>query len=434
MSTGKTNLTSTQFAAKKLLGKAQTSNLKSDVNEIIPSNVSMPSEGIFAEAIPNNPGTAFYNLYSASAGGPATVERVFFDVVSISDTIYDANDTGGGGDEASGNGPHGYYLQLPSNYQTTSSNPQRGTGSFINGTRVYNTRGGLQLIPPLISNASPNNYVMKIFKGDPSNGANEITSGDSIDWQVDYYAGTIFIQDYDASKIPVTASAYLYTGKFLDEKISNLSSSIGSGSGISNVVEDTTPQLGGNLDVNGRDIVSVSNGDIELDPNGSGKVIFKGNATKGAGQFVLNCENNSHGIIIKGPPHSAGASYTLTLPNNDGDANQFLKTDGSGITSWANAISYSRTAVTASITASVNDVILGVSGTAAIQIQLQSAANYSSGQNFTVKDESGAADLKNITILASGSETIDGRTSIILQSPHAAVNIYSDGTSKFFIY
>ena len=113
MSTGKTNLTSTQFAAKKLLGKAQTSNLKSDVNETIPSNVSMPSEGIFAEAIPNDPGTDFYTLYSASAGEPATVEQVYFDIVSISDTVYDANDSGGGGDEASSNGAHGYYLKLP---------------------------------------------------------------------------------------------------------------------------------------------------------------------------------------------------------------------------------------------------------------------------------------------------------------------------------
>ena len=100
------------------------------------------------------------------------------------------------------------------------------------------------------------------------------------------------------------------------------------------VVADTTPQLGGNLDVNGKDIVTTSNGDIELDPNGSGKVIFKGNATKGSGQFKLNCENNSHGITIKGPPHSAAASYTLTLPNNDGDSGQYLKTDGVGNLSW----------------------------------------------------------------------------------------------------
>ena len=103
---------------------------------------------------------------------------------------------------------------------------------------------------------------------------------------------------------------------------------------VGDIVGDTTPQLGGNLDVNGNDIVSVSNGDIELNPNGTGQVIFKGNATKGAGQFKLNCEQNSHGIVIKGPPHSAAASYTLTLPNTDGAANEVLKTDGSGNLDW----------------------------------------------------------------------------------------------------
>lgn len=81
-------------------------------------------------------------------------------------------------------------------------------------------------------------------------------------------------------------------------------------------------------------IVSASNGAINLDPNGSGVVVFKGNATKGAGQFKLNCENNSHGITIKGPPHSAAASYTLTLPNDDGSSNQVLTTNGSGVLSW----------------------------------------------------------------------------------------------------
>ena len=43
-----------------------------------------------------------------------------------------------------------------------------------------------------------------------------------------------------------------------------------------NLVEDTTPQLGDHLDVNGKKITSVSNGDIELEPNGSGKIILDG--------------------------------------------------------------------------------------------------------------------------------------------------------------
>ena len=49
-----------------------------------------------------------------------------------------------------------------------------------------------------------------------------------------------------------------------------------SGTVMLDVVDDTTPQLGGNLDVNGKKITSVSNGDIELEPNGSGKIILDG--------------------------------------------------------------------------------------------------------------------------------------------------------------
>ena len=52
------------------------------------------------------------------------------------------------------------------------------------------------------------------------------------------------------------------------------------------------------------------------------------------GYIQLNCSQNTHGIKLKSPPHSAGASYTLTFPNNDGDANQYLKTNGSGVLDW----------------------------------------------------------------------------------------------------
>jgi len=108
----------------------------------------------------------------------------------------------------------------------------------------------------------------------------------------------------------------------------------GGGSAIGNVVEDTSPQLGGSLDVNGQDIVSTSNGDIDLDPNGTGKVVAKGNANRGSGQIQLNCEQNSHGVIFKGPPHSANADYSFVLPV-DIQSGKFLTTDVNGQTSWA---------------------------------------------------------------------------------------------------
>jgi len=56
-----------------------------------------------------------------------------------------------------------------------------------------------------------------------------------------------------------------------------LLTSSGSGTGLENVVEDTTPQLGGDLDINGKNIISsVSNEDINIIPSGTGSVAITG--------------------------------------------------------------------------------------------------------------------------------------------------------------
>lgn len=110
-----------------------------------------------------------------------------------------------------------------------------------------------------------------------------------------------------------------------------------------NVVGDTTPQLGGNLDVQGFQVeTSTANGNIALDSNGTGVVEVRGNQDAGGtnvGAIKLNCEQNTHGVTIQGPPHSAAATYTLTLPTADGTAaNQPMVTDGSGQLSFSNTV------------------------------------------------------------------------------------------------
>ncbi len=98
---------------------------------------------------------------------------------------------------------------------------------------------------------------------------------------------------------------------------STVVSGLATSSAISNVVEDTSPQLGGDLDMNGADIVTTSNADLELAPNGTGHVTVKGNTNPGTIQF--NCENNSHGQQLKPQPHSVGSSAVHTLPDITGD-------------------------------------------------------------------------------------------------------------------
>jgi len=107
---------------------------------------------------------------------------------------------------------------------------------------------------------------------------------------------------------------------------STLVSGLATSSAISNVVEDTTPQLGGNLDVNGQDIVSTSNANIDIIPNGSGIVNLDGTevsdglielktGTGSVAKVKFYCESgNAHAQTLQAQPHSAASSAILTLP------------------------------------------------------------------------------------------------------------------------
>ena len=115
--------------------------------------------------------------------------------------------------------------------------------------------------------------------------------------------------------------------------VGNLISSAG---GLTDVASDSSPQLGGDLDVNGNDIVSVSNGNISILPNGSGKVIIDGNGSSGGVSITdglidirtgtgdvtkvkFYCESsNAHAQTLQAAPHSAGSSAVLVLPTASG--------------------------------------------------------------------------------------------------------------------
>jgi hypothetical protein len=224
---GKSNTSATFFAQKKLLGKAHTSNLKVDGEEVIGSNIQAASSLIFGEEIPTSPSQTLYLLQSASNGGPSTVEYIHFSLGVLTGTTYDADSSGGGagsdsGENAQSSGPHTYKFALGSDYQVSSSNPNKGQGIFDNNKIIHHALGSLQLIPPFFSQDAPNPYVVKIFKDDGSGGiGDEIPLLDNVDWNVDYYNGILFLQDYDSGKIPAHAKAFAYVGKMLNDVVSS---------------------------------------------------------------------------------------------------------------------------------------------------------------------------------------------------------------------
>jgi hypothetical protein len=123
---------------------------------------------------------------------------------------------------------------------------------------------------------------------------------------------------------PSNGQALIYNGSTFQWENQTISSG-----GISNVVEDTTPQLGGSLDVNGQSIVSTSNGNIVLEPNGTGDVQLNADTvrvgdlnsaafitTNGTGSLLLSTNNGTN-------------SGTITI-NQGANANIFLTPNGTG--------------------------------------------------------------------------------------------------------
>ena len=116
--------------------------------------------------------------------------------------------------------------------------------------------------------------------------------------------------------------------------IANVFSSVG---GLTDLSGDSTPQLGGDLDMNGNDIVTTSNANIDLLPNGTGKVIMDGNGSSGGvsvsdglidirtgtgnvAKVKFYCESsNAHAQTLQAAPHSAGSSAVLVLPTASGN-------------------------------------------------------------------------------------------------------------------
>jgi hypothetical protein len=73
-----------------------------------------------------------------------------------------------------------------------------------------------------------------------------------------------------------------------------------------------------------------------ISTSGTPGATIKGTSGQTDGYLQLNCEENTHGIKLKSPPHSAAQSYTLTFPQSITNG-YFLKTDGSGNLSFAAA-------------------------------------------------------------------------------------------------
>ena len=212
----------------------------------------------------------------------------------------------------------------------------------------------------------------------------------------------------------------------------------GAGS-LTNVVGDTSPELGGDLDVLTRDIVSSSNRDIDLAPHGTGHVTVLGNTNPGSIQF--NCESNSHGQIVKSQPHSASVTNVLTLPAGaDGEivsnvatqtlTNKTLSTGGSITSSFGN-IDNGSSLITTTGTISGGDVVvsddISVGGRATSHVTTDNDGSFdlAVGNDFKCTTAGGltltftnpvAGQSGNIMFINGGNHTIAAHASVAINA------------------
>jgi hypothetical protein len=164
-----------QIAIKKLVGKAHTRNDTDFSNEPKSSGVTVSADNVFGQTITGTPSS------SALYVNNGIYELVRLKAVAANESTN--VDTGR---------LHAFYLTLPSDYESNSTQDNAGSTVFVNDQPLFETLGKLQLIPPSFGSG----YEAKLFYGtnsDTTQGSGtRIFVTDARNWYVDYFNGVIF--------------------------------------------------------------------------------------------------------------------------------------------------------------------------------------------------------------------------------------------------
>ena len=192
-------------------------------------------------------------------------------------------------------------------------------------------------------------------------------------------------------------------------------------------------QTAGTLTVGSNAI--IKNGLVVTGTVNASSFVGDGNNITGINGANVNGVGNDWTIHFKD-----GNTGTLTSSANLTFTGSTLYVTGSVVATSASfdVFVLNRTTITSNTTLTSNKHIIGVATstlTASVTISLPNASTLPNGKHYIIKDEDGNANVRNIIVSCSVvGQTIDGNSSVTANSPYAALNIYCDGTSKYFIY
>lgn len=149
----------------------------------------------------------------------------------------------------------------------------------------------------------------------------------------------------------------------------------------------------------------------------------------GDGRYLTNVLADR--VIAEGPTNSIQFH-----DSSDGDLTGSSKfTFQNDILRLGGGLKLNRRTISSATTASSTDYFIGVNTLSApVDLRLPDATTLLSGQTIIIKDEAGSANTNNITILASGSQTIDSQNSVVLESPYSSLSLYCNGIDKYYIF
>ncbi len=151
------------------------------------------------------------------------------------------------------------------------------------------------------------------------------------------------------------------------------------------------------------------------------------------GDLRLGDADNSHYIALQAPA-TVASNVTLTFPADDGNADEFLKTNGSGVLSFA-AVSGGtswQAVKTSTFTAVAGEGYFINTTGGAFEMDLPAG---SIGDEVSFIDYAGTFDSNALTIDQNGTEKIAGSTDPLTVSTERAANtlVYVDGTQGWLL-
>ena len=176
------------------------------------------------------------------------------------------------------------------------------------------------------------------------------------------------------------------------------------------------------LNITGDLTASIAISASYFEGDGSRLTNLPGGGGSGAGIFTETAGNNAYTTSSVQIGLSGTAPTTLSVV---------------GSSTLSGSVSHKRIRIYDDYSLSTTDYYIGVDtveATGGVQITMPTANTMRDGQTVVIKDEGGQAETKPITVATQGGNIIDGQNSVVLQSPFAAVQVYCDGATKYFIY